>query len=63
MNRYEFYGNINTYRKNQTNKENELIHYGTLGQKWGVRKWQNPDDVFTVDVDPKSGKVSDFTIV
>lgn len=46
MNRYEFYGNINTYRKNQTNKENELTHYGTLGQKWGVRKWQNPDGTF-----------------
>lgn len=46
MNRYEFYGNINTYRRNQTNKENELTHYGTLGQKWGVRKWQNPDGTF-----------------
>jgi len=46
MNRYEFYGNINTYRKNQSNKENELTHYGTLGQKWGVRKWQNYDGTF-----------------
>lgn len=23
-----------------------LIHYGIEGQKWGVRRWQNPDGTF-----------------
>lgn len=40
MNRHEFYDNLNKYRANS------LTHYGTLGQKWGVRKWQNYDGTF-----------------
>lgn len=26
---------------------NELKHYGILGQKWGVRRYQNPDGSYT----------------
>lgn len=26
---------------------NELKHYGTKGQKWGIRKYQNPDGSYT----------------
>lgn len=26
--------------------ESELAHYGTKGQKWGVRHWQNEDGTF-----------------
>lgn len=26
---------------------NELMHYGILGQKWGIRRYQNPDGTLT----------------
>ena len=38
MNRFEFYSNIDKY--------NSLSHYGTKGQRWGVRHWQNADGTF-----------------
>jgi len=57
MNRYDFYNNLELFHKTkeiiqQEEQEkiqedlSELKHYGTLGQKWGVRKWQNYDGTF-----------------
>lgn len=31
---------------NQTINSTELYHFGTKGQKWGTRHWQNPDGTF-----------------
>lgn len=27
---------------------NELYHHGVKGQKWGIRRYQNPDGSLTV---------------
>ena len=57
MTRYDFYNNLELFHKTkeiiqQEEQEkiqsdlNELKHYGTKGQKWGIRKWQNYDGTF-----------------
>lgn len=42
MNRFEFYSAKREYEE----KQNSLKHYGTKGQKWGERHWQNYDGTF-----------------
>ena len=35
------------YRINRIIRKNELYHHGILGQKWGVRRFQNKDGSYT----------------
>ena len=37
---------------------NVLIHYGILGQKWGVRRFQNPDGSYTQEGKKRRGYTS-----
>lgn len=51
MNRYAFYSNVEKYKDaNPEEHEKDAIkHYGIMGQKWGQRRWQNPDGTFNQD--------------
>ena len=40
-------------------KKNELYHYGVLGQKWGVRRFQNADGSLTTAGKARYNKDSD----
>lgn len=44
MNKIEFLHNIDKYKGED--HSTFLQHYGILGQKWGQRRWQNPDGTF-----------------
>ena len=47
MNRFEFYKNLDEFKG--TRSETFLQHYGIIGQKWGQRRWQNPDGTFNTE--------------
>ena len=39
--------------------ENELMHFGVKGQKWGVRRYQNPDGSLTPKGKHRISKMTD----
>ena len=39
---------------------NELMHYGILGQKWGIRRYQNPDGTLTAAGRRRYGSVENL---
>jgi len=41
---------------------NELQHHGILGQKWGVRRFQNPDGTYTNAGKERRGQLKSFRI-
>lgn len=53
MNKIEFLHNIDKYKGED--HSTFLQHYGILGQKWGQRRWQNPDGTFN-----EEGKIRYF---
>lgn len=40
--------------------ENELYHHGIKGQKWGVRRYQNPDGSLTPEGLKKYGNIDNY---
>ena len=65
INRIEVTLDMNDYLAYRVTYSNELYHYGVKGQKWGIRRYQNPNGTLTEEgkirygVDPKTGKLSD----
>ena len=55
---------MNDYLAYRVTYSTELYHYGVKGQKWGIRRYQNPDGSLTDEgyarygVDPNSGEMS-----
>ena len=65
ISRIEVTLDMNDYLAYRIKYSDELYHYGVKGQKWGIRRYQNPNGTLTEDgkirygVDPKTGKLSD----
>ena len=65
ISRIEVTLDMNDYLAYRVTYSNELYHYGVKGQKWGIRRYQNPNGTLTEEgkirygVDPKTGKLSD----
>ena len=65
ISRIEVTLDMNDYLVYRIKYSDELYHYGVKGQKWGIRRYQNPNGTLTEEgkirygVDPKTGKLSD----
>ena len=50
---------MNDYLAYRTKYSNELYHYGVKGQKWGIRRYQNPDGSLTDEGKKRYQKIED----
>ena len=39
---------------------NELYHHGVKGQRWGIRRYQNPDGTLTAEGKKRYGTIENF---
>lgn len=62
MNRDEFYLSLQANREYVLAHSDELYHHGIHGQKWGVRRFQNPDGTLTEEGKRRYGKAVKETI-
>jgi len=60
MNREEFYEALERTRQYVTEnpREDELTHWGIKGQKWGLRRYQNPDGTLTEEGKKHYGRLT-----
>ena len=50
---------MNDYLAYRVKYSNELYHYGVKGQKWGIRRYQNPDGSLTDEGKKRYQKIED----
>ena len=50
---------MNDYLAYRIKYSNELYHYGVKGQKWGIRRYQNPDGSLTDEGKKRYQKIED----
>lgn len=58
MNRDEYYAALHANRAYVEEHKDELMHWGIKGQKWGIRRYQNPDGTLTEEGKKHYGRLT-----